>query len=191
MQHQHQLQLVMLGRRVLVKNMMKNKQRGEIRVWSVVCHASEQCQRGEGVGAVTNHTATGYYFTLKFRNDQPLQLCWPQWLLRASSTDTKHSAFITGQQSSSPYNATQAAGISPAAFCILCSFELSLCPSFCNGTSTCRDKIPFYSVTLQTTGCVLGVMSISRSNAGILESESSPWGNSSGKRKLKKVMGPG
>lgn len=171
MQHQHQLQLVMLGRRVLVKNMMKNKQRGEIRVWSVVCHASEQCQKCGG--SVTNHTATGYYSTLKFRNDQPLQLCWPQWLLRASFTDIKHPAFITRQQSSSPYNATQAAGISPAAF-VFSALLNSLCPSFCNGTSTCRDKIPFYSVTLQTTGCVLGVMFTSRSNAGILESESSP-----------------
>lgn len=35
---QHQLELVMLGRRVWVKN-MKNKERGEITVWCVVCYA--------------------------------------------------------------------------------------------------------------------------------------------------------
>lgn len=155
----------------------------------VMCKSNaKECVWG---GWVANHTATGYCSSLKFRDDQPLQLCWPQWLLRASSTDIKHPAFTTRQQGSSPYTATQAAGISPAAFCLLCSCELAFCPSFCNGTSTCGDKIPFYSVTLQTTGCVLGVMPVSRSNSGILESESSPWGNSSGKRKLKKVVGPG
>lgn len=112
--------------------------------------------------------------------------CWGHPLLI-----TEHHAFIKRQRDSSPYTATQAAGISPGAFCLLCSCELSLCPSFCNEISTCGDKIPFFSVTLQTTGCVLGVMPVNRSNAGIQESKSSSWGNSSGKRrKLKKVKWP-
>lgn len=56
---------------------------------------------------------------------------------------TEHHAFIMRQRDSSPSTATQAAGISPAAFCFLCSCELSLYPPFCNGVSTCGEKILF------------------------------------------------
>lgn len=109
--------------------------------------------------------------------------CWGHLPLKI-----KHHVFIR-QWGSSPHAAAQSAGTSPGALYPLCSCELSLCPPFCNGISTCGDKISFFPLLHFKQEDVCLEMSVSRSSAGILESKSSLWGNSRGKRRKLKTNG--